>query len=115
LSRGVELSRYITLAKPRAIIGEASLRRKLASEVILQSKESEIIPTAASVDVVLASAPVPVADTYTSVDGDAPAKRRRGRPKKVLINANADVEKPADETDSAPVVPVRRSTHSKKT
>ncbi len=71
-----------------------------------------------NVDVVLASAPVPAADAYTAVEGDAPAKRRRGRPKKVVEEAveEKSTEEPVvGETASVPTINVRKfNTRSKK-
>ena len=66
------------MAKPGAILGEATLRRQLASEAILQGKEIEVIPESENVDAVLASAPVPAVDTY-AVDSEPQPKRDRSQ------------------------------------
>jgi hypothetical protein len=63
-SRGTDTSRFLTLAKPGAIIGEPTLRKLLVSEVVAQGAESHKIVASANVDDVLASAPVATVDTY---------------------------------------------------
>ncbi len=109
VSRGSEPSRFTTLAKPGVILGEVTLRRQLASEAILQGKDSEQIPESENVAAVLASAPVRAVDTY-AVDGEPVPKRGRGRPvgSKKQTNTAAN----ADHQPAIPVNPYK--TRSKK-
>ena len=58
MSRGDDNSRYLTLGKPGAIIGQVTFRKLLASVLILASQESQVMPSASNVDAVLAAAPL---------------------------------------------------------
>jgi hypothetical protein len=86
-SRGTDTSRFLTLAKSGAIIGEPTLCKLLVSEVVAQGAESHKIVASANVDDVLASAPVVTVDTYEG-------PKRKGRP-------------PEATTKSKPTAPVR--------
>ncbi len=75
ISRDGDSGRYLTLAKPGAIIGEPTFRRLIASELVDQGQASRIIPASQNVEEELASDPLPVADSYEGEKGP----KRRGR------------------------------------
>jgi hypothetical protein len=105
-SSGNGSERFLTIAKRGVIIGECSLRKSLASELILQGAESQRIPTLTNVACVLAAAPLPISDSY---DVDAQPKRKRGRPPK---SSKSTVDPVSTESDVEPTK--RYSTRSQQ-